>query len=145
MKTTRRPSLDSKIYEDYYLNQVGQGMPTFQGPNLQRGYGLGGILGGLLRSAMPLLKQGAKVLGKHALKTGVNIATDALAGQSLKAATKRRLQESGKTLGRQVVNRMRGGGRGRKQNKSIKRKRTSGPKVISRKRKIQRRSRDIFD
>ena len=146
-RTTRVP-LDSKPYENYYLNQVGQGVPVFEGATLQRGYGLGGILSGLLRSAVPLIKQGVKTLGKHALRTGVNIATDTLAGQNFKTSAKRRLKETGSRMGQQAVRKMTGSGkRGRKRkgNKAIKRKRTSGNRVISRQRKRQRRSADIFD
>ena len=146
MRTARVP-LDSKPYENYYLNQVGQGVPVFEGATLQRGYGLGGILSGLLRSAVPLIKQGVKTLGKHALRTGVNIATDTLAGQNFKTSAKRRLKETGSRMGQQAVRKMTGSGKsGRKQgNKVIKRKRTSGNRVISRQRKRQRRSVDIFD
>lgn len=151
MRTTRRP-IDSKAYENYYLRQVGQGMPVFEGANLQRGYGLGGILSGLLRSAVPLLKpllrQGAKALGKHAMKTGVSIAQDALAGQNFKSSAKRRLKETGRVMGRQAVSRMTGSGKRRQKQskkKSIKRKRTGGTRVISRQCKRRRRSADIFD
>ena len=147
MKSTRLP-LQSKAYENYYLNQVGQGIPVFQGANLQRGYGLGGILGGLLRSAVPLIKQGVKSLGKHALRTGVSIASDTLAGQNFKTSAKRRLKEAGTRLGHQAVRKMtNSGNRGgnRKRQNAIKRKRTTRNSVISRQRKRQRRSLDIFD
>ncbi len=151
MKSTLRP-IDGKAYENYYLHQVGHGVPVFEGVNLQRGYGLGGILGGLLRSAVPLLKQGAKALGKQVLKTGVGIAQDTLAGQNFRTAAKRRLKESGKTLGRQAVRKMTGSGRkgrGRRKNgrnkNSIKRRRNRANSVISSQRKRQRRSLDIFD
>lgn len=144
MRTTRRPISDPKIYENYYLHQVGQGMPAFEGPNLQRGYGLGGILGGLFRSAMPLLRRGVRALGKQALKTGVNIAQDALSGQNLRTAAKRRLKESGRNLGRQAVKHISGAGRGRPRKKSIKHRSTDRHPVISRKRTRRTRSPDIF-
>ncbi len=147
MRSTRRP-IESKAYENYYLHQVGQGIPVFEGGNLQRGYGLGGILGGLLRSAVPLLKQGVKAIGKHALKTGVNIAQDALAGQNIKTAAKRRLKETGTTLGQQAVRKMTGNGKkggNYSRKNAIKRKRKRRSSVSSRQHKRQRRSRDIFD
>ncbi len=53
-------------------------VPVFTGPRSQKGYGLGGILGGLSRSAMPLIKQGAKTLGREVFNTGIGIAQDAL-------------------------------------------------------------------
>ena len=49
---------------------------------MQRGYGLGGLLKGLFRAAVPLLKQGAKVVGRTALKTGAQVAGDVLQGQN---------------------------------------------------------------
>ena len=81
-----------KLYEEYYLNQAkqkGGNLPAFQGARFQRGYGLGSIFRGLFRWAVPHLKQGAKMLGKKALQTGVNVAQDVLAGENLKTAVKR--------------------------------------------------------
>ena len=39
---------------------------------------------------MPHLQQGARILGKKALQTGVNVAQDVLAGENVKTATKKR-------------------------------------------------------
>ena len=111
MKTTRLPS-DGKTYENYYLQQVGQGVPVFEGVNLQRGYGLGGILGGLLRSALPILRRGARALGRRALKTGMDIAKDTLNGDNFKSATKRRLKETGRNLGHEALQRVTSGNLG---------------------------------
>lgn len=71
-------------YEDYYVRQVGDGLPVFVGARVQRGHGLGSLFGGLIRSAMPLIKRGALALGKGALKTGLGVAGDVLSGQSIK-------------------------------------------------------------
>ena len=65
-------------YNDYYARQAGGALPYFAGAQYQRGHGLGSLFGGLLRSAMPLIKRGALALGKGALKTGVRIAGDVL-------------------------------------------------------------------
>ena len=160
---------NSGVYERYYMNQVGKGLPIFSGPALQKGYGLGGILGGLLRSAVPLLKQGAKAVGKQALRSGLGLAQDALSGQNVKASAKKRLREAGNTLTSQAMHRMTGaeygrkrqkavikrsgggggGGRGRGgggggARKTIKRK-SRGGHFSSRSGKRARRSRDIFD
>ena len=71
-------------YNDYYARQAGGALPYFAGAQYQRGHGLGSLFGGLLRSAMPLIKRGAVALGKGALKTGVRIADDvADAGRNL--------------------------------------------------------------
>ena len=75
-------------YNDYYARQACGALPYFAGAPYQRGHGLGSLFGGLLRSAMPLIKRGAVALGKGALKTGVRIADDVLSGQSLKRAAK---------------------------------------------------------
>lgn len=86
-------------YEDYYVRQVGGGhLPVFAGGRGQRGHGLGNIFGSLFRSAMPLIKRGAVALGKRALKTGVRVARDVVAGGNLKAAVKRRAKEAGVDL-----------------------------------------------
>jgi hypothetical protein len=50
-----------------------QTLGVFAGRRYQRGHGLGSIFGGLFKAAMPLLKKGAKTLGREALKTGLNI------------------------------------------------------------------------
>jgi hypothetical protein len=49
---------------DYYKPQAGKGYPVFAGRRYQRGHGLGSIFGGLFKAAMPLLKKGAKTLGR---------------------------------------------------------------------------------
>ena len=90
MKKIHTPN--HKLYEEYYLNQAkqkGGNLPAFHGALFQRGYGLGSIFRGLFRWAMPHLKQGAKMLGKKAVQTGVNVAQDVLAGENLKTAVKR--------------------------------------------------------
>ena len=132
-----------KHYEDYYTRQVGRGFPVFQGPRNQRGFGLGGILGGLLKSAMPLIKQGAKTLGRQAIRTGVDIAKDALSGQDLKTAAKSRIKRAGRDLTQRAIHsldsRLTHGGR-----RGIKRK-TRGRRATSTSGKRARRSLDIFD
>ena len=56
-------------FEDYYVNQIGHGMPVFTGAAMQRGHGLGNILRGLFKVAVPLIK----TIGKSALKKSVPI------------------------------------------------------------------------
>jgi len=89
---------DSKLYEDYYLQQSGTGLPVFYGARAQRGHGLGSILSGLFRSAMPLIKKGAAAVGRQALKTGAKIAGDVADGRSFKTSVRHRLVEGGQTL-----------------------------------------------
>ena len=61
--------------------QHGGSLPAFHGARIQRGYGLGSLFGSLARAVLPLFKQGAKTVGKAAVRTGFDIAKDVLAGQ----------------------------------------------------------------
>ena len=75
-------------YTRYYLNQAGYGIgPVFQGQRFQHGYGLGGFFASLFRSAVLMLKRGAKVAGGALLRTGLDVASDALAGGNIKECT----------------------------------------------------------
>ena len=104
------------MYEEYYLaKQKGGNLPAFHGSRFQRGYGLGSIFKGPFRWALPHLQQGAKLLGKKALQTGVQVAQDVLAGENVKTATKKRAKQA---LGLPSQNSSQSGG-GRK---AIKRK-----------------------
>ena len=85
-------------YNEYYARQAGGALPYFAGAQYQRGHGLGSMFGGLLRSAMPLIKRGAVALGRGALKTGVRIAGDVLSGQNIKTAAKRRVTDAGRSM-----------------------------------------------
>ena len=78
-------------YEDYYLRQSGSGLSVFQGSRGQRGHGLGSMLSGLFRSAVPMIKRGLATFGKHALKTGLEIASDVADGSSFKDSAKARI------------------------------------------------------
>ena len=85
MKKLHTPN--HKLYEQYYVNQAkqkGGSLPAFHGARFQHGYGLGSIFRGLFRWAMPHLQQGAKVIGKKALQTGVNVVQDVLDGEKQK-------------------------------------------------------------
>ena len=79
------------MYEDYYIQQSGNGLPTFVGSRSQRGHGLGSMLSGLFRSAVPMLKRGLATFGKHALKTGLEIAGDVADGKSFRDSAKERI------------------------------------------------------
>lgn len=72
-------------FKDYYLNQIGHGMPVFAGATMQRGHGLGNMLRGLIKAGIPLIHYAAKSalkrakpiikeVGKRALKRGAEIA-----------------------------------------------------------------------
>ena len=59
---------NSASYEKYYLEQVGH-CQCFSGAAFQRGYGLGNIFASLGKLILPLVKSGAKTIGKQALKS----------------------------------------------------------------------------
>lgn len=99
---TYYPRSNTDFYNNYYMKQVGTGIPVYQGGN-QYGQGLGNVLGGLFRSALPFLKSGAKVLGKTALSTGADIVQDVLSGKNLKSTLKRRTKQAGRNLGTRAV------------------------------------------
>src|SRR5215831_12982165 len=82
------------LYEDYYVTQSGSGLPIFQGSRTQAGHGLGSIFSELFRFPMPLLKSLGISLGKQALRTGAQIATDVPDGQSFTDSTKRRVSKT---------------------------------------------------
>ena len=47
---------------------------------------------------MHLFRKGAKTLGREALETGLNIATDVVQGRNIKQAAKSRLKSTGQSL-----------------------------------------------
>ena len=64
----------ARCFEDYYVRQVGEGLPVFVGARVPRGHSLGSLFGGLIRNAVPLIKRGALVLGIRELKNGLGVA-----------------------------------------------------------------------
>ena len=88
------PEDSNEDYYSYYLNQAGHGFNVFRGSTVQTGHGIGSFLGGLARSAMPIMKSFA---GK-ALKTGVSFAKDAIAGKDLGKSALRHAKIAGSGL-----------------------------------------------
>lgn len=99
------------VFEDYYLHQAGTGLPVFVGARSQRGHGL---LGGLARMMIPLIKRGGRSLLKHGVQTGAEILGDVLSGQNLKTAAQRRVKQRGQRLLQQASQTLTGAGNGRK-------------------------------
>ncbi|GFX57118.1 uncharacterized protein F54H12.2 [Trichonephila clavipes] len=92
-----------KQYEDYYVNQAGNGLSYYQGQSFQKGSGIGGWFKRLFRTALPFLTRGAKSVGKEVLKTGTQIVNDLLEGQNLEDAAKHRTKETGRKLAREAI------------------------------------------
>ena len=63
-------------------------MPVFRGSAWQQGYGLGGLFRSVARAVMPMVKSGAKALGKFALNAGANLLGDVASRKNLKEAVK---------------------------------------------------------
>ena len=73
----------------------GSGLPVFKGDIRQDGFGLGAILGGLLRQAVPVLKPMVKSIAKTALKTGGRVLSDVVSQRKpFKEAVKDRFLET---------------------------------------------------
>ena len=89
---------DAKAYENYYLSQVGHGMPYFAGARVQQGYGLGNLFSSIAKSVLPLVKKGAKTLGKQVLQSGVDFASDVLQGKNVKQAAIDQAKAAGTNL-----------------------------------------------
>lgn len=115
------------LYKRYYVQQSGSGIPFFAGSRGQKGHGLGSLLGGLFRSAFPMIKRGLATFGKQALRTGLEIANDVVEGEDVKSSAKRRVPDGIKSFAR---------------NQGFIRQSGSGRK---KRRRIGNRNRDIFN
>lgn len=99
--------------QQYYEAQAGTGLAGFRGVRFQKG---GNFFGRLLSGTVfPLLR----FLGKSALKTGANVATDLLDSNdfslsNLKNITKTRAKESARDAFEKGFTKMKGSGRRRK-------------------------------
>ncbi|GFU12150.1 uncharacterized protein F54H12.2 [Trichonephila clavipes] len=92
-----------KQYEDYFVNQAGNGLSYYQGQSFQKGYGIGGWFKRLFRSALPFLSRGAKSVGKEVLRTGAQIANDLLEGRNLQESAEERAKETGRILAKKAI------------------------------------------
>ena len=98
----------NSYYDVYFDEQIGgaqsnQLKNVYVGVPYQRGHGIGSFLGGLFRRVLPLLKRGAKALGREALRTGMNIASDMTTNNiPFKESLKSRVRETGENLKRKA-------------------------------------------
>lgn len=99
-------------YQEYINYQVGGGLHSgigrvYVGAPYQRGSGIGSFLGGVFRYVLPLLKRGARAVGKEALTAGMNIMSDVTErNASLNEAFNSRIRESGEKLKRKAEERL---------------------------------------
>lgn len=90
-------------YENYYSNQAGSGIGiVYKGIPYQRGHGIGSFLGGLFRSVLPLLKSGAKAVGKEALHAGVGVLSDIVKAQPMEDSIRTRFKDASANLKRRA-------------------------------------------
>lgn len=81
-------------YLRYYAQQAGSGVNNvYRGAEYQRGHGIGSFLGGLFRTVTPLLKSGARALGREAFKSGIGLVGDIVHNVPPKVAAKNRIRE----------------------------------------------------
>ena len=64
--------------------QRGGNIAGHRGARMQRGYGIRGIFKSLARYAIPLFKQGAKVVGKRVLQEATEVGQDVLQGKNVR-------------------------------------------------------------
>ena len=78
---------------DHFLRQQrGENIAGYRGAHFQRGYGIGGIFKSLARYAIPLFKQGAKVVGKRALQAATEVGQDVLQGKNARESVEKVLK-----------------------------------------------------
>ena len=121
----------------------GGALPVFRGVSVQQGYGIGNLISGLFRQAVPLLsktilpvlKSTAKRAGKTLLRSSANVMKDVILDkkdlkQSMKRHAKSSLDEILDNIGNQ---------KGRGFNLTCKKKRRKSPV------KLKYKKKDIFD
>lgn len=126
---------NQQVINTHYKLQSGKGLPYFEGSRYQKGYGLGSLLAGAFKAAVPLLKTTGKTLGKQAIQTGINIAKDVAKGRNLKSS----VISNVKRIPQEVVHAL------TNSDTRQKRKRKAQPQLTGNKRNSKRRKKTIFD
>lgn len=99
MRVPYYPEESQPYIHKYYSDQVGDGVGVvFEGSTIQRGSGVGNLLSGIFKSTLPLLKTGAKTIGKELLRTGASVAKDALQGRNFAESASENFKEAGSNL-----------------------------------------------
>lgn len=105
MKVAYNILSSNQDYNAYYKSQAGGNLPYFTGSTIQSGHGIGSMLAKVFKgTVLPMMKQGAKTVGKELLNTGLSVASDVISGKNFKSSAKRNLQNSGKTLLNNLTN-----------------------------------------
>lgn len=84
--------------------QVGLGTITvYRGSPNQRGHGVGTFLKGLFRASLPLLKRGARAVGRELMHSGINFLDDLEHEMPAKLAFQQRLSQAQNNLKRKAM------------------------------------------
>jgi len=135
-------------YSSYYVNQVGSGLPGFQGIRYQRGHGFFGRL--FSNTLLPFIKQLLPGIGKRALPSVAGLAQDIISGENVGKSALKRLKTFGSDAADETLTQLtnkfqKGSGRRRRRRKLTLLKKHKVYKKKSRKhrkrRKIIRRKR----
>ena len=136
--------MSRNAYEEYYLNQAGSGLPVFVGSRHMKGHGIGNVLSGLVRMAVPILKKTGKAVLREGVRTGIGILDDVTRGANIKKSLKNRAQQSGNRLIQNAVSQFKTArSPGRPRRKVIKRRLPTKSTQLSTKRR-RVRNEDIF-
>ncbi len=94
-------SVDHASCRKYYTNQGGSGIDIYRSYPVQGGSGLGAVLGGLfrtalpaIRTALPLIRRMVKTVVPQLFKTGLRVVGDVASGQSFGKSLKDRTLET---------------------------------------------------
>jgi hypothetical protein len=124
-----------RAWAQHYAMQSMQSGAGFVGMPYQRGAGLGSFFKGVFRALLPMAKSAGKTLGRQALSTGAQIASDMVSGDTIKVAVKRRGKQATKKLLKKAVKKIQTGGRRKKRRKTSVKKTKRKRKTPTRKRK----------
>jgi hypothetical protein len=83
--------VDENVLKDHFLRQQrGGNIAGFRVARMERGYGIRGIFKSFAIYAVPLFKQGAKVVGKRALQAATEVGQDVIQGKNARESFKSR-------------------------------------------------------
>ena len=85
----------------FFRGQTGQkggSLAGFSGVRYQRGAGLGSLFRGLFRTILPVVKSVGKTVGRQALATGAQVASDVLDGRNVGQSIKQRGRQGAAVL-----------------------------------------------
>lgn len=130
----------------YYVNQAGNGAGYYYaGSSYQKGYSIGGFLGGLFRTILPFLRSGAAAVGREALRASSHILADATdTKQPIRESVRRHATEAKDNLIKQLAKKMTGSGIKRKRIGPLTQTKRNGGAAHIKKKRGNHRSTDYL-